>query len=193
VTQRPLLSQVVLVGFMGSGKTAVGERLAELLGWQFVDSDVEVEGRLNLRVREVFAQLGEPVFRETERAVVSEALRLPNIVVSTGGGWAAQEGTMESVPTDALVVWLQVSAEEALRRIRSGTARPLLDRPDALAFATTLLRRRGKRYALANRQYDTASANPQEIAEQIRLVVRSSEGVEEDHVSDGVKTPDQDE
>lgn len=193
MTQPPLLNQVVLVGFMGSGKTAVGERLAELLGWRFVDSDVEVEDRLNLRVPEVFAQLGEPVFRETERAVVAEALGHPNTVVSTGGGWAAQTGTMESVPADALVVWLQVSAEEALRRIKSSTKRPLLDRPDALAFATTLLRRRGKRYALASRHYDTAAANPQEIAERIRLAVRSSGGVEGDHASDGVKTPDQDE
>ncbi len=164
--------QVVLVGFMGSGKTEVGQRLAELLEWEFIDSDKEIEEEVGLTIPAIFDQLGEPAFRQAERSAVEQALTRTEVVVSTGGGWPESEGTMESIPKRAFVAWLQVSADEALRRVGRTSGRPLLNRADAPAFARDLLRRRVKRYALAHHLYDTSSAAPQEIAERIRSAVR---------------------
>lgn len=183
--------KVVLIGFMGAGKTAVGRLLAADLGWEFVDSDAEVESRLNLTVPEVFARLGEDEFRRTEREVVTEAVQGGQLVISTGGGWAEQEGSLEGLPAEALTVWLQVSAGEALRRVREGSPRPLLQREDALAFAKALLRRRVKRYALATLAFDTEALSPSQVATQIRIEMQSQGRAAESPT--GTQTPLKDE
>jgi len=178
---------------MGSGKTSVGNRVAEFLGWRFFDSDQEIERRLDRTVSEIFQELGESAFRETERTVVAQALQDRDIVVSTGGGWAAQEGSIESLPSDTFVVWLQVSAEEAFRRVGSGADRPLLNRPDALHFAKDLLRRRLKRYALAHQHYDTSSADAQELAERICAAMGLAPRRQATEVADTANTPEKEE
>ena len=78
--------KVVLTGFMGTGKTAVGQRVAERLGWRFLDTDALIERQAGKTVREIFAADGERRFRDLERKAVAEACRSDDVVISTGGG-----------------------------------------------------------------------------------------------------------
>ena len=119
----------VLVGFMGAGKTTVGRIIAERLGQPFVDSDVLIEQRLGREIRDIFATEGEAYFRELEHATVADLVRGPEAVVALGGG-AAEDKRTRAVLRNARVVYLRVSYDEAMSRIRGDKFRPLLSRPD---------------------------------------------------------------
>src|SRR5688572_10409385 len=90
--------RVVLVGFMGSGKTTVGRQLATRLGWTFVDLDDEVEARAGMSVDELFRTRGEPAFRLLESEAGAAVLARKAIVLAPGGGWALASGRMEELP-----------------------------------------------------------------------------------------------
>ncbi len=119
----------VLIGFMGAGKTTVGRIIAERLGQPFVDSDVLIEQRLGREIRDIFATEGEAYFRELEHATVTDLVRGPEAVVALGGG-AVEDLRTRAVLRNASVVYLRVSYDEAMSRIRGDSSRPLLSRPD---------------------------------------------------------------
>jgi shikimate kinase len=124
---------IVLVGFMGAGKTTVGQLLAGRLGVPFADSDVVVEQRTGRLVREIFAEDGEAAFRALEHQVIAGLLDGPDLVLALGGGAAEHpqtRGRLSRLP----VVYLQVSYDHALRRVGGDSGRPLLARPDLPAL-----------------------------------------------------------
>lgn len=160
--------RVLLVGFMGSGKTTVGRKLARILGWEFVDFDDVVEARSGHTISEIFRRDGEQRFRELEAVVASELLRRRRVVLASGGGWPATRGRMEALDEDTLSVWLRVSPEEAVRRVRAeGPGRPLLDGERPLERAAELLERRREHYALARLALDTEAQEPDELARRV--------------------------
>ena len=117
---------IVLVGFMGAGKTSVGRLLAARLGVPFVDTDLEVEARARRSIAEIFAENGEIAFRSFEREVVAAALSGPDAVVSVGGGALGDPATRAALEW-ATVIHLDVSFMEAMRRIADGASeRPML-------------------------------------------------------------------
>jgi shikimate kinase / 3-dehydroquinate synthase len=120
---------VVLVGFMGAGKTTVGHIIAERLGQPFVDSDVLIEQRAGRDIRDIFVTEGEAYFRELEHATVADLVRGRDAVVSLGGG-AVEDPRTREVLRDARVVYLRVSYDEALSRVQADEYRPMLRRPD---------------------------------------------------------------
>lgn len=153
---------------MGSGKTTVGRILAERLGWAFVDFDERIETRLGRPVERIFREMGEEAFRRVEAEVGRELLDCERAVLASGGGWPTEPGRLDGLPSGTLSVWLRVSPEEALRRVRRGEAvRPLLERPDALAEARRLLGERERYYRRASLTLDTESARPAEVARSI--------------------------
>jgi len=159
------LERVLLVGFMGSGKTSVGRRLAERLGWRFVDFDDEIEGAAGASVPEIFASRGEPWFRDLEARVAERWLEEHAVVLGSGGGWAAAApGRLAGVPKGTATFWLRVSPEEAVRRAstRPG-ARPLLDRGDLLAAARELAEKRAPRYGEARWTVDTEGSSVEDV------------------------------
>lgn len=168
---------VLLVGFMGSGKSTVGPKLAALLGWDFLDLDDLVERRTGLSVEEIFRERGERAFRRVEAEVAEDALRGRNRVVAPGGGWAAQPGRLDSLRPDVLTVWLEVGAETAVRRAREeeGRARPLLDVPDPVGRARELLEGRLPSYRRARLHLDTEHASPERLARDIVQYLRTVE------------------
>jgi len=120
---------IVLVGFMGAGKTTVGHLLAEKLGLAFLDSDLVIEQRERRSIRDIFGTDGEPAFREIEHAVIASLLEGPDVVLALGGGAAEHPGTqvlLASVP----VVYLHVGYAEAMARVGGDAGRPMLSRPD---------------------------------------------------------------
>lgn len=160
--------RVVLVGFMAAGKSVVGRRLAQRLGWTFVDLDARIEAETGLRVAEIFAQRGESAFRTLEVEATRALVGRPGLVIAPGGGWITQPGLLEMLRPGARVVWLKVSATEAVRRAaRSADVRPLLAGPDPVGVAASLLRRREPLYRGADLHVETDGRSTEEIAEEI--------------------------
>ena len=171
--------RIVLVGFMGSGKSTVGRLLASRLGWSFVDFDDEIERRASSSIADIFRDKGEAFFRGLEHEVARELLRRERAVLATGGGWPAVEGRMEALGSDTLAVWLDVSAQSAVRRVRgSGQVRPLLQVADPVARAECLLADRAPYYGLAELHLDATASSPEQLAERVieHLRVSGREG-----------------
>jgi len=168
------IRRVLLVGFMGSGKTQVGRALAGRLGWAFRDFDQEVRFRTGLPIPEIFRQHGEAGFREMEAKVGAELLLEERVVLASGGGWPTNEGRMDGLPEGTLTVWLRVTPEEAIRRAQQeGPTRPLLAVPDPLARARELLGNREKWYERADFSLDSQFGGPEELARQIEEMMNA--------------------
>lgn len=162
------VARLVLVGFMGAGKSTVGPLVARALGWDFVDLDDEIAGRDGRHPGEIIRRDGIERFRELESKAARELLRRERLVLAMGGGWAAQPGHMASLRRDSLSVWLKVTPAVALARIRgSAISRPLLAGPDPDAAAATLLRRRTTHYRRSAITIETDGRSPDEVAREI--------------------------
>jgi 3-dehydroquinate synthase/shikimate kinase/3-dehydroquinate synthase len=120
---------IVLVGFMGAGKSTVGRALAARLGLPFVDSDREIERAAGRTVREIFAADGEPAFRELERTTIAALLDGPDGALALGGG-AVEDPRTRELLAGVPVVFLAVDLAQALARTGSDGRRPVLRRPD---------------------------------------------------------------
>lgn len=165
--------RVLLVGFMGSGKSRVGRRVAKGLGWSFQDFDEEIVLKEGLSIPEIFRQHGEAFFREVEERVGWELLSGRGVVLASGGGWPAVEGRMENLPPNTFTVWLKVTAEEAVRRAEvEGATRPLLSVSDPVARAAALLKERERFYKKARIAIDTTKIGIHESAKRIVDLVR---------------------
>ncbi len=168
------LRRVVLVGFMASGKSRVGAELARRLGWRFIDVDRAVEEASGMRVAEIFARRGEAWFRREEARLTGEALASGEVVIATGGGWAAHPHRVDRLPEGTVAVWLRVRPEEAVRRAAAEPgARPLLAEPDALQAARRLLEHREPYYALAGLVVDTDGRTVEDVTAEILGRLRS--------------------
>jgi shikimate kinase len=171
------MPQIVLVGFMGTGKTEVGRRLARGLGRPFVDVDRLVESRAGKTVREIFETEGEPRFRELEREAVREATALPGAVVATGGGALLDPESRRRLLAAGLVVRLDAEPEAILDRVGGGEQRPLLaglDRPARVAKIRALLAERAVAYGVAPHAVDTTGLDPDTVAARIRALVEDA-------------------
>jgi shikimate kinase len=127
---------IVLVGFMGAGKTTIGSLLAARLDLPFADSDQVIERRAGRPVRQIFAEDGEPAFRALEHQVVTDLLDGPEMIIALGGGAAEHPQTRARLSLDpgTQVVYLQVGYDQALGRVGPDAGRPMLARPDLAAL-----------------------------------------------------------
>lgn len=127
---------IVLVGFMGAGKTTIGRALADRLGRPFVDTDELIEASLGLSIADIFEGYGEQGFREVEARVIVEQLAGPPAVVALGGGAVTTAAVREALEGHDVVL-LDITLEDALSRVGGDPARPILRRPDlAEVFAS---------------------------------------------------------
>lgn len=124
---------IVLVGLMGSGKTAVGRRLATRLGLSFVDADEEIEKAAGKKIKEIFEDEGESFFRDRERLVISRLLNSGPQVLATGGGAFMNVETRQSISETGVSIWLKAELPVLLRRVTKNKNRPLLkDDPEGV-------------------------------------------------------------
>lgn len=167
---------MVLVGFMGAGKTTVGRRLARRLGWRFADMDAVIEGELGASVTDIFERYGEGRFRDMEEKTAERLLREDGLIIASGGGWAARPGRLTEMPEGTTSVWLEVDPEEALRRVdREGGRRPLLDVPDPLSAVRSLLAERARHYAGADLRVDTTGRSVDDVTERVLAILEDYE------------------
>jgi len=158
---------IVLTGFMGTGKTAVGREVAARTGRPFVDLDDLIVLRAGKAIPEIFAQDGEPAFREWERRIVEELTRRKKTVIATGGGLPANPANLASLKTHALVVCLWASPETIWERVRAHDHRPLLNEPDPLARIRELLAAREPCYRQADVLVNTEMRSLREVAQHV--------------------------
>lgn len=164
----PIHRSVFLLGFMGCGKTTTGRLLAQRLGWNFVDLDETLERRQGRTIAQIFAEEGEPYFRQVERRLLEETLaqaeQIP-VVVALGGGTFAQPDNFELIRANGgITIWLYCPVEELRRRCRGMTHRPLFR--DAASFQQ-LYQERLSFYDKADFRVDADRPDPAEVAEEI--------------------------
>ncbi len=136
---------LVLVGFMGSGKTGVGRRIAQRLGYGFLDMDQYIEGQAGCTIAQLFKEKGEAYFRRLESRIADRVHKLDNYVISTGGGILTSEGNLEKLNRAGLTIFLNADPEDILKRLERDTRRPKLKEGDLRETVTKLL---GERMAL---------------------------------------------
>ena len=162
------LSNLALIGFMGTGKSCVGRMLATQLRFDFVDTDQLIEARAGRTIAMIFEQAGEEVFRSIERQVVSELSHLQRTVIATGGGLAANADNLASLKQHALVVCLWGSSETIWERVRGQNHRPLLRAPDPMEKIRQLLAARAPFYRQADVLISTDMRSIKEVVFHVR-------------------------
>lgn len=174
--QRPAKKRpnIVLVGFMGTGKTSIGRRLSSQLRMRYVDTDDVVERDSGRRISNIFAEDGESAFREIESEAVRKVSKLHNHVISTGGGVVLKEANMIELKRNGVVFCLTASAKEIYRRVGHQTHRPLLQTPDPLAQIQSMLAERQSYYAEADHTISTTGRSFGEIITHIKRVFTKS-------------------
>jgi shikimate kinase len=163
---RPI-QNIALIGFMGTGKSSVGQLVAAQLHFTFLDTDHVIEARAGKTISEIFEQEGEPAFRELEKKIVAELVTRKKTAISTGGGLPADTGNLASLKTHSLVVCLWASPEKIWERVRSQTHRPLLNEPDPLAKIRLLLAEREPFYRQADVLLNTEMRSLKDVAQQV--------------------------
>lgn len=149
---------------MGTGKSTIGRIAAQILKFQFLDTDQAIEAHCGMSVRTMFETQGEAAFRQAERELLTELAKLSGTVIATGGGLPAQEGNLAALKTHALVVCLWAGPEAIYERVRAHTHRPLLNNPNPLAKIQELLAAREPFYKQADVLVSTELRSPREVA-----------------------------
>ena len=167
---------VVLIGLPGCGKTTVGRLAAETLHAAFVDIDAILARREGRPIALIFAERGQPAFREMERKEMEVALGDQAAIVAPGGGWAAQPGAIEGAKARALVVYLRTRPETAAQHAAPDGTRPLLTGEDPVARMRQLLKEREPSYLKADAVVDTDRKTEQQVAAEVTRLAQSRAG-----------------
>jgi shikimate kinase len=163
-----MVDRIILVGMMGAGKTTVGRSLAGRLGWRHCDSDLEVMRDTGRTVPELFAERGEAAFRAEESRVLAEALSSrDSVVVSAAGGVVLSVANRDLLTQSGIVVWLRAAPELLVRRVGSGTGRPLLDDDPASNLLDLYTVRRPLYESVAAVVVDVDALTPRQVVDRV--------------------------
>ena len=161
------MKNIVLVGFMGTGKSCVGQMLARQLGWQFIDLDEQVEQAIGMTIADYFARYGEASFRDQESAAVTEVAVKSRVVVATGGGVVLRQQNIDRLKTTGILFCLSASESEIVARTQGDSLRPLLNRPDRLQVIRELLAARQPQYRQADYWIETDGKSLAEVVAEV--------------------------
>lgn len=168
-----IMKNIVLIGFMGTGKTTIGKLLANRLGRPFIDSDKKIEYENDMTIREMFAVYGEKYFRQKERAVIAQLSRYNNAVIGTGGGVVLCSENMSRLKRNGIIIALTASIETILERTGRRNTRPLLGTIEQREQSIyKLLKERIELYDTADYSVDTTNHSPQQVIIEIMSFLR---------------------
>ncbi len=158
---------VILCGFMATGKSSVGKRLAEVLGYDFLDMDASIEAEENIPIPQIFSSRGEPAFRELESRMVGRIAERSRCVIATGGGTVVNPRNLEQLKSCGVLVNLTADVQTILSRAGSGDDRPMLQAADREERIRALMQLRAQAYAQADFSVDTSRLSIDEVVEFI--------------------------
>ena len=165
---------IILVGFMGTGKTTIGRALADQLKRDFVDMDIVLEARAGKPIPRIFAEDGEPAFRRMERDLVVELSRQGNLVIAAGGGIVLNPDNVHDFSATGHVICLMAAPDEILRRVSGSSHRPLLEQGDKAGRIRKLLMARQPFYDAMAAQVDTTGKAVAEIVVRVLDKIQNS-------------------
>ncbi|MGC8784037.1 MAG: shikimate kinase [Armatimonadota bacterium] len=172
--QQRVLPNIALIGFMGTGKSLLGQMLAQRWGWKFVDTDSLIEQKVGCSVAQIFERFGEDYFRRQETEVLRSLEFQRHLVIATGGGVPTRPENIISLRRHAVIVLLTAEPEVILQRVQPVQTRPkLATAPDPLAEIRRLLRERETAYACADIRIDTSTLSPGEAVQRIEELVKA--------------------
>lgn len=166
------MKNIVLTGFMGTGKTAVGKELARMLQMELVDIDSEIERSQKIAISDIFRDFGEKHFRDLETDMIRKYSKGSNMIISTGGGAVLREENMGALRENGVIFCLSASPETILERTKGNDERPLLKCEDPLSRIKELLGLRRPFYEKTGIVIDTEDKTPLGIAEEIAEIFK---------------------
>ena len=161
------MKNIILTGFMGTGKTAVGRELSRILDMKLIDVDTEIEKSEKITINDIFKQFGEPRFREIETDMIRKLSESKNTIISTGGGAVLKQENMDILRKNGVIVCLTASPETIFKRTSTNNDRPLLQVENPLKKINELLNFRKPFYEKADVMIDTEGKPPLQIADEI--------------------------
>lgn len=174
------MPNVVLIGFMGTGKSAIGRVVARLLDYEFVDTDQMVEEVTGLTINQIFRKYGEVRFRSEESLVINKLADKQNLVIATGGGGILNPKNVEILKKTGVFVHLTAAPEIILERVSRKNTRPLLAKGRTIECINDLLTQRAEFYTrCADITIDTSGRDIEESAEKIVQMIREEATDEE--------------
>ncbi len=161
------MRNIILCGFMGSGKSTIGRALSDKLRMKLIDTDAYIEEKEGMTVSEIFAQHGEEYFRAAETKACEELSTVGGCVISTGGGTLLNEKNAELLKKNGMIFLLDISPRMVLIRLRGDTTRPLLQVKDKRAAVEELMEKRMPLYRKAADYVVDAEGSPRKICAEI--------------------------
>jgi len=162
------MKNIVLIGFMGSGKSTIGRLLAQKLNYDFVDTDALVEAKTKQQIKDIFEKRGEPAFRQIEAQVVAEVAKAEGKVIACGGGVILNSKNIQALQKNGLIVYLKAEPEVLYGRVKGSEIRPLLNVPDPEARFYEIFSERCLHYEkAADLIIDITELKPSEIVRKI--------------------------
>lgn len=176
-TTFPVEKNIVITGFMGTGKTTVGQLLAERLGRRFVDMDAQIEAHFDKPIPRIFAEDGEPAFRVLEAQLCAHLAQEKGLVLSTGGGALVNSGNRQVLSENGVLICLTATVDTILDRVEQNSDRPLLpgDREERSRRIRQLLHERRHAYSAIAHQVDTSDRTPAQIVEDLLVTLEAEQ------------------
>lgn len=158
---------IVLIGFMGTGKTSVGKVLAQRLKWQFYDTDDVIEKQVGIKISDIFARHGEVYFRDLETKTINLLSLLDKAVIACGGGVVLKKENMEALERNGIIVCLEASPQKIFERTKSNSDRPLLNVKNPLDRICEILQQRKKLYERCSISINTDDLTIEQVVDKI--------------------------
>ncbi len=165
------MKNIVLLGFMGTGKTAAGKKVARKLKMEYLDVDDLIEEEAGILISEIFSRFGEEHFRDLESKMVERVAQYENKVMATGGGIVLRKENMDNLRKGGILLCLTATPEVILERTKDEHHRPLLEVDYPLVTIKELLKFRAPYYAQADYSLDTSSLTIDQVAEEVMKLV----------------------
>jgi len=176
------MQNIILVGFMGTGKTSIGRELAKRRGMEFIDLDDVIEEREHMKIADIFKEKGEPYFRQAEREAVRDVCGRKNLIVAAGGGAVLKQENVGDFASCGIVVCLEARPEIIVQRTSGHAHRPLLNVAQPIKKIRELLEKRKSHYDKIADHIDTSDMSLEEAVEKImELVSRKINATFKDH------------
>ena len=169
---------LVLIGFMGTGKSSVGKALAKRTGRALIDVDQRIEEKEKRRIADIFEKDGEVAFRRLEKDAIREAAKSSGAIITTGGGAVIDPENLSILKVGGVLVALEASPETIFQRVKDSRHRPLLHSNDVPAEIRRLLEARRPYYQKADLTFVTDGKSAAQVAEEIAAKLASSEEFE---------------